>query len=281
MSPCTNRRSRASWSTPTARSRMPTSKARLVFSLSPKDVGRPLQDLEISYRPIELRSLIEQALRRAPPRGAQQRGAPLCGRRDALPRRDRDAAARRAARRPRGERDLRRRDTQPAAAGGAAALARGDPDRQRGAAVLQRGAGDHQRGAAVLQRGAGDHQRGAAVHQRRAGDDERGAAVHQRGAADGQRGAAPAHRRAEPVQCLPRTRCSRACAAAAIVVDRRLQRARVEPPRRGPVGPAPGRGAGKVGAEPRHRPAGGRAARAHARLPASKARSTRRSSSTP
>ncbi len=36
-------------------------KARLVFSLSPKDVGRPLQDLEISYRPIELRSLIEQA----------------------------------------------------------------------------------------------------------------------------------------------------------------------------------------------------------------------------
>ena len=36
-------------------------KARLLFSLSPKDVGRPLQDLEISYRPTELRSLIEQA----------------------------------------------------------------------------------------------------------------------------------------------------------------------------------------------------------------------------
>jgi two-component system, chemotaxis family, CheB/CheR fusion protein len=36
-------------------------KARLLFSLNPKDIGRPLQDLEISYRPVELRSLIEQA----------------------------------------------------------------------------------------------------------------------------------------------------------------------------------------------------------------------------
>ena len=35
--------------------------ARLQFSLSIKDVGRPLQDLEISYRPIELRGPIEQA----------------------------------------------------------------------------------------------------------------------------------------------------------------------------------------------------------------------------
>lgn len=36
-------------------------KARLVFTLNPKDIGRPLKDLEISYRPVELRSLIEQA----------------------------------------------------------------------------------------------------------------------------------------------------------------------------------------------------------------------------
>ena len=36
-------------------------KARVLFSINPKDVGRPLQDLEISYRPIELRALIEQA----------------------------------------------------------------------------------------------------------------------------------------------------------------------------------------------------------------------------
>lgn len=32
-----------------------------LFHLGPRDLGRPLQDLEISYRPVELRSLIEQA----------------------------------------------------------------------------------------------------------------------------------------------------------------------------------------------------------------------------
>jgi two-component system CheB/CheR fusion protein len=31
------------------------------FDLSPADLGRPLQDLEVSYRPLELRSLIDQA----------------------------------------------------------------------------------------------------------------------------------------------------------------------------------------------------------------------------
>jgi two-component system, chemotaxis family, CheB/CheR fusion protein len=36
-------------------------RARVLFTLHPKDIGRPLQDLEISYRPVELRSLIEQA----------------------------------------------------------------------------------------------------------------------------------------------------------------------------------------------------------------------------
>ena len=36
-------------------------KARLLFTLNPKDIGRPLLDLELSYRPVELRSLIEQA----------------------------------------------------------------------------------------------------------------------------------------------------------------------------------------------------------------------------
>ena len=34
---------------------------RTMFNLSLKDLGHPLQDLELSYRPIELRSLIEQA----------------------------------------------------------------------------------------------------------------------------------------------------------------------------------------------------------------------------
>jgi two-component system CheB/CheR fusion protein len=35
--------------------------ARTLFALSPKDLARPFQDLELSYRPIELRSLIERA----------------------------------------------------------------------------------------------------------------------------------------------------------------------------------------------------------------------------
>ena len=35
--------------------------ARALFGITPRDFGRPLQDLEISYRPSELRSLIEQA----------------------------------------------------------------------------------------------------------------------------------------------------------------------------------------------------------------------------
>ncbi len=35
-------------------------KARSIFNINPKDIGRPLQDLEISYRPVELRSLIDQ-----------------------------------------------------------------------------------------------------------------------------------------------------------------------------------------------------------------------------
>ena len=35
---------------------------RTVFGLAERDLGRPLQDLDISYRPLELRSLIDQAL---------------------------------------------------------------------------------------------------------------------------------------------------------------------------------------------------------------------------
>ncbi|MEW9549896.1 CheR family methyltransferase [Nonomuraea sp. NPDC050783] len=36
-------------------------KAEALFNLNPRDVGRPFQDLEVSYRPVELRSVIEQA----------------------------------------------------------------------------------------------------------------------------------------------------------------------------------------------------------------------------
>ena len=36
--------------------------ARQLFGLSPRDIGRPLQDLEVSYRPVDLRSAIDRAL---------------------------------------------------------------------------------------------------------------------------------------------------------------------------------------------------------------------------
>ncbi|MFI6510017.1 CheR family methyltransferase [Streptosporangium sp. NPDC050855] len=35
-------------------------RAELLFNLNPRDIGRPFQDLEVSYRPVELRSVIEQ-----------------------------------------------------------------------------------------------------------------------------------------------------------------------------------------------------------------------------
>ncbi|HKN38855.1 MAG TPA: PAS domain-containing protein, partial [Acidimicrobiia bacterium] len=41
--------------------------ARLLFGLSGRDIGRPFQDLEISYRPVELRSAIEQVQKEARP----------------------------------------------------------------------------------------------------------------------------------------------------------------------------------------------------------------------
>ena len=38
-------------------------RAEALFGIGPRDVGRPFQDLEVSYRPIELRSSMQQALR--------------------------------------------------------------------------------------------------------------------------------------------------------------------------------------------------------------------------
>jgi two-component system CheB/CheR fusion protein len=35
--------------------------ARQFFNLEQRDIGRPLHDLQFSYRPIELRSLIDEA----------------------------------------------------------------------------------------------------------------------------------------------------------------------------------------------------------------------------
>ena len=37
------------------------SRARELFGLTPRDIGRPLQDLEVSYRPVELRSSMDEA----------------------------------------------------------------------------------------------------------------------------------------------------------------------------------------------------------------------------
>ena len=50
-------------------------KARALFGIGAKDIGRPLQDVEISFRPIELRALIEQAYaeRRPVTRGRVER----------------------------------------------------------------------------------------------------------------------------------------------------------------------------------------------------------------
>jgi two-component system, chemotaxis family, CheB/CheR fusion protein len=42
---------------------MCNNRAMHLFALSPRDLGRPIQDLEVSYRPVELRSHIEVALR--------------------------------------------------------------------------------------------------------------------------------------------------------------------------------------------------------------------------
>jgi two-component system CheB/CheR fusion protein len=40
---------------------MANQRARALFDLRPEDIGRPFQDLELSYRPLELRSKIQQA----------------------------------------------------------------------------------------------------------------------------------------------------------------------------------------------------------------------------
>jgi two-component system CheB/CheR fusion protein len=41
--------------------------ARALFHLTPNDVGRPMQDLDLSYRPVELRSPIQQAIEQQRP----------------------------------------------------------------------------------------------------------------------------------------------------------------------------------------------------------------------
>ena len=47
-------------------------RARALFGVTDSEIGKPIQDLEISYRPIELRSLIEQATKDGRPTAAQR-----------------------------------------------------------------------------------------------------------------------------------------------------------------------------------------------------------------
>ena len=64
----TPRPSRRSSSTREGALAPPTARARALFGLGAGDLGRPLQDLEVSYRPVELRAPLEQACAERPPR---------------------------------------------------------------------------------------------------------------------------------------------------------------------------------------------------------------------
>ena len=157
--------------------------ARPCSASTPADLGRPLQDLELSYRPVELRRCIDQAYAERRAIAVARRRVAGGRRRGAAARRPRHPAVRRATASCSASsisfidvtRTQRLQDELERSQAGAR-------DGLRGAAVDDRGARDDQRGAPVDQRGARDDQRGAPVDQRRARDDERGAPVDQRGA---------------------------------------------------------------------------------------------------
>jgi two-component system CheB/CheR fusion protein len=46
-------------------------RARAAFGLAPADIGRPLQDLEVSYRPLDLRSMLDEAYQNRRPVGVR------------------------------------------------------------------------------------------------------------------------------------------------------------------------------------------------------------------
>jgi two-component system CheB/CheR fusion protein len=51
--------------------------ARSLFGLDPRDIGRPFKDLELSYRPLEMRSLVERAQRERRPLAVTDVARPL------------------------------------------------------------------------------------------------------------------------------------------------------------------------------------------------------------
>ena len=243
-------------------------RARCSASAPPTSAGRS-QDLELSYRPVELRSAHRQVAGEPPTpcRSATSSGSL----RPASSASDVEIVARRSTA-PR--RTLARRRASPsttspatAAAERARALQARARARLRGAAVDDRGARDHQRGAPVDQRGARDHQRGAPVDQRGARDDERGAPVDQRGARDDQRRAARSAAASSTRSTTSSSRSSRSLGVGVAVLDRRAARAGLEQRRRGPVGAARRRGGGTALPQPRHRAAGRAAAPADPRRP--------------
>ena len=167
---------------PTNRVALINERARSIFGLSKRDIGTPIQDLEISYRPVELRSGIEQAnAQRRVIRHKDVAWTTASG--DGL---SLDVAIvapeERRGRLPGHERALRGRDPAAPPQRRAVHLQAGAGDGVRGGPEHQRGAPDDQRGAPELERGAGDDERGAPERERRAGDDERGAPERERGA---------------------------------------------------------------------------------------------------
>jgi len=55
-------------------------RARLLLNIAPSDLGRPFQDLEMSYRPLDLRSLIQQAIEQRHAISVKELEWPLAGR---------------------------------------------------------------------------------------------------------------------------------------------------------------------------------------------------------
>ena len=69
------------WSSSSAAcSPWPIEKARTLFGIDPNDLGRPFQDLQISYRPADLRSSIDRAYQdRRPAKLAEVEWSPKAG----------------------------------------------------------------------------------------------------------------------------------------------------------------------------------------------------------
>ena len=170
-------------------------RARALFGLAPTDMSKPIQDLELSYRPVELRSLISQTLDQRRPVTLREALWEAVGHEakyldvHVVPLYEQGG-------RPIGV-SVSFVDViaGPGSAGAAEPFQARPRDGIRRTAVDQRRARNDERRTAVHGRGAGDDERRAAVDERRARDDERGTAVHQRRAADHRRGAAPAQRR--------------------------------------------------------------------------------------